>query len=99
MQMAWTWFCMYPIRVDGLLRGRLTTPSALVVGEDGRVEGEILEGSEARIPVMDHGLLYGDGVFEGLRVYARRVFRLADHLDRMEAGARSIGLTIPRENK
>lgn len=59
------------------------------------LEGRLLDGPEARIPVTDHGLLYGDGVFEGLRVYDRRVFRLTDHLDRLEAGARSIGLEVP----
>jgi branched-chain amino acid aminotransferase len=50
---------------------------------------------EARVSVFDHGLLYGDGVFEGLRSYAGRVFRLDAHLDRLYASARAIRLTIP----
>lgn len=59
------------------------------------LDGRVCEGREARIPVVDHGLLYGDGVFEGLRVYARRVFRLDDHLRRLGVSARAIGLLIP----
>jgi branched-chain amino acid aminotransferase len=59
------------------------------------IDGAVVEGSEARIPVTDHGFLYGDGVFEGIRVYAGRVFRLDDHLSRLTSGARCIGLTIP----
>jgi branched-chain amino acid aminotransferase len=51
--------------------------------------------SEARVSVFDHGLLYGDGVFEGLRSYAGRVFRLDAHLDRLYASARAICLAIP----
>lgn len=51
--------------------------------------------AEARISVFDHGLLYGDGVFEGLRSYGGRVFRLDAHLDRLWASARAICLEIP----
>ena len=40
------------------------------------IDGEIVDGAEAKIPVTDHGLLYGDGIFEGIRVYRNRVFRL-----------------------
>ncbi|MDA1039237.1 MAG: branched-chain-amino-acid transaminase [Planctomycetota bacterium] len=50
---------------------------------------------EARVSVFDHGLLYGDGVFEGLRSYSGRVFRLDAHLDRLWASAKAICLTIP----
>ena len=50
---------------------------------------------EARVSVFDHGLLYGDGVFEGLRSYAGRVFRLDEHLDRLWASGRAICLEIP----
>jgi branched-chain amino acid aminotransferase len=50
---------------------------------------------EARISVFDHGLLYGDGVFEGLRSYSGRVFRLDAHLDRLWDSARAISLEIP----
>ncbi|MFM8953857.1 MAG: branched-chain-amino-acid transaminase [Planctomycetaceae bacterium] len=51
--------------------------------------------AEARVSVFDHGLLYGDGVFEGLRSYSGRVFRLDEHLDRLYASARAICLEIP----
>ena len=44
------------------------------------LDGQLVEGSAARVSVTDHGLLYGDGVFEGIRVYGRKVFRLPDHL-------------------
>ena len=59
------------------------------------IDGEVLDGADARIPVTDHGLLYGDGVFEGLRVYGRRVFRLEDHLRRLRVSAAAIGLELP----
>jgi branched-chain amino acid aminotransferase len=51
--------------------------------------------NEARVSVFDHGLLYGDGVFEGLRSYSGRVFRLDAHLDRLWASAKAICLEIP----
>ena len=51
--------------------------------------------AEAKVSVFDHGLLYGDGVFEGLRAYAGRVFRLREHLQRLWASARAICLEIP----
>lgn len=57
---------------------------------DGLVDRE-----KARVSIFDHGLLYGDGIFEGLRVYGGELFRLDDHLARLEAGARAIGLAIP----
>lgn len=59
------------------------------------IDGKIVDGEEARVPVLDHGLLYGDGVFEGIRIYGRQVFRLPDHLRRLATGARAIGLEIP----
>lgn len=51
--------------------------------------------SQAVIPVNDHGFLYGDGVFEGLRFYNRRILKFKAHLDRLERSARSIALTLP----
>lgn len=57
--------------------------------------GEILPLEQAKISVMDHALLYGDGVFEGLRFYAGRPLLLAEHLHRLEASARAIALTLP----
>jgi len=59
------------------------------------IDGKIVDGPEARIPVTDHGFLYGDGVFEGIRAARRRVYRLDDHLARLGASARAIGLTLP----
>jgi len=59
------------------------------------LDGQVLNAEDARIPVDDHGLLYGDGVFEGLRSYDGRVFRLAGHLERLEVSARAIGLELP----
>ncbi|MDB6062093.1 MAG: branched-chain-amino-acid transaminase [Verrucomicrobiaceae bacterium] len=55
----------------------------------------IVDAATATISVLDHGLLYGDGVFEGIRFYRRRPFRLAAHLQRLIDSARAIGLSIP----
>jgi branched-chain amino acid aminotransferase len=62
------------------------------------LDGEIIPAGAARISVLDHGLLYGDGVFEGLRFYRRRVFKLSEHLRRLRYSARAIGLTIPLDD-
>lgn len=59
------------------------------------MNGRILEGAEASVNVLDHGFLYGDGVFEGIRVYDGTVFRLGDHLDRLWKSARALMLAIP----
>ena len=59
------------------------------------IDGSYLRESEAKISVFDHGLLYGDGVFEGIRFYNGRVFQLEGHLDRLWDSARAICLTIP----
>ena len=59
------------------------------------IDGKIVDGREARIPVTDHGLLYGDGIFEGMRVYGGRVFRHDQHLARLASGARVLGLELP----
>lgn len=59
------------------------------------LEGAYVPLSEAKIPVMDHGLLYGDGIFEGIRAYGGRVFRLDDHMKRFQAAARAINLELP----
>jgi len=61
------------------------------------IDGRVCNEREARIPVKDHGLLYGDGVFEGLRIHQGGVFRLEAHLDRLQASAAAIGLEpLPR---
>ena len=59
------------------------------------LDGEIVPENEAKISVFDHGLLYGDGVFEGIRIYNGRVFKLTEHLERLYDSARAICLTIP----
>jgi branched-chain amino acid aminotransferase len=62
-----------------------------IVWLDGKLVGE----ADANISVFDHGLLYGDGVFEGIRLYNGRVFKLATHLRRLDESARSIRLDLP----
>lgn len=59
------------------------------------VDGAFMRPSEAKISVFDHGLLYGDGVFEGVRFYNRRMFKLEAHVARMFRSARGIGLVPP----
>ncbi len=59
------------------------------------MNGRLVPEAEATVSVFDHGLLYGDGVFEGMRAYGGRVFRLAEHLDRLWHSARAIALEIP----
>lgn len=59
------------------------------------LDGQLVDENDAKISVFDHGLLYGDGVFEGIRIYNGRVFRLTEHLQRLYACARAICLTIP----
>ena len=59
------------------------------------IDGQLLDEKDAKISVFDHGLLYGDGVFEGIRIYNGRVFRLTEHLQRLYACARAICLTVP----
>ncbi|WP_153557579.1 branched-chain-amino-acid transaminase [Roseimaritima sediminicola] len=59
------------------------------------ISGRLVDKEDAKISVFDHGLLYGDGVFEGLRSYNGRVFELDEHLDRLWESARAIHLQIP----
>ena len=59
------------------------------------IDGDFLPKAEAKISVFDHGLLYGDGVFEGIRSYNGRVFKLDEHLERLYDSAKSIMLQIP----
>lgn len=63
------------------------------------LDGKLVEKDEAKISVFDHGLLYGDGVFEGIRAYNGRVFRLREHLERLFNSARVIMLEIPMTKK
>src|SRR5882762_1906990 len=59
------------------------------------IDGKFYSEANAKISVFDHGLLYGDGIFEGIRFYNGRVFRLEEHLDRLWDSAHSICLEIP----
>ncbi len=59
------------------------------------INGTLFDKEDARISVFDHGLLYGDGIFEGMRSYNGKVFRLDQHLDRLWDSAKSIWLEIP----
>jgi len=59
------------------------------------IDGKFYSEANAKISVFDHGLLYGDGIFEGIRFYNGRVFRLEEHLNRLWDSARSICLEIP----
>ena len=59
------------------------------------LNGKLVEGSEAKISVFDHGLLYGDGVFEGIRSYGSLVFKLKEHIDRLYESAHTLLLKIP----
>ena len=59
------------------------------------IDGKYFDERNAKISVFDHGLLYGDGVFEGIRAYHGRVFRLQEHIERLFYSAKAILLTIP----
>ncbi len=59
------------------------------------LDGELVEKADAKISVFDHGLLYGDGIFEGIRLYDGNVFRLEEHLERLEYSAKAIMLDLP----
>ena len=59
------------------------------------IDGKYYDERNAKISVFDHGLLYGDGIFEGIRAYNGRVFKLKEHIDRLFCSAKSILLTIP----
>ena len=61
------------------------------------IDGKFVTSQEAKISVFDHGLLYGDGIFEGIRVYDGVVFMLDAHLDRLYHSAKAMTLTIPLE--
>lgn len=59
------------------------------------LDGQYVNENEAKVSVFDHGVLYGDGVFEGIRAYNGRIFRCEDHIDRLYAAAKAIMLEIP----
>lgn len=59
------------------------------------INGQFFDKLDAKVSVYDHGLLYGDGIFEGIRVYNGRVFRHREHIERLYDSAKAIALTIP----
>ena len=59
------------------------------------INGKFYEKKDAKISVFDHGLLYGDGVFEGIRSYSRLVFKLKEHIERLFESAHTLMLEIP----
>ena len=59
------------------------------------LDGNFVDAADAKVSVFDHGLLYGDGVFEGIRLYDGNIFRLEEHLERLEYSAKAILLPIP----
>ncbi|MBI4778310.1 branched-chain-amino-acid transaminase [Candidatus Desantisbacteria bacterium] len=63
------------------------------------LNGKLVAKEEAKVSVFDHGVLYGDGVFEGLRAYNGRIFRLEKHIDRLIDSAKAIMLNIPISKK
>jgi branched-chain amino acid aminotransferase len=66
-------------------------PSGLTV----YVDGEYVDGAAACVPIWDHALLYGDGIFEGMRLFSGSLFRPYDHLARLAGSAKGIGLELP----
>lgn len=63
------------------------------------IDGQFFAKEDAKISVWDHGLLYGDGIFEGIRAYNGRVFRLDEHLERLYLSAKSLWIDIPLSRK
>ncbi len=59
------------------------------------IDGKYLDERDAKVSVFDHGLLYGDGIFEGIRAYNGRVFKLKEHIDRLFCSAKAILLELP----
>jgi branched-chain amino acid aminotransferase len=59
------------------------------------IDGGFFNKEDAKVSVYDHGLLYGDGIFEGIRIYDRKIFKLKDHLERLYQSAKAIKLRIP----
>lgn len=59
------------------------------------MNGELVPEKEAKVSVFDHGFLYGDGIFEGIRAYDGYVFKLDEHLDRLYRSDRAINLEVP----
>lgn len=59
------------------------------------LDGQLVDKADAKISVFDHGLLYGDGIFEGIRIYDHNIFRLEEHLERFEYSAKALMIELP----
>ena len=59
------------------------------------LDGKFVDQADAKVSVFDHGLLYGDGIFEGIRLYQGNIFRLDEHLERLEYSAKALLLKLP----
>ena len=59
------------------------------------MNGQFVDREDAKVSVFDHGFLYGDGIFEGIRFYGGKVFRMKKHLDRLWDSAKTINLKMP----
>jgi len=59
------------------------------------LDGKFVDAADAKVSVFDHGLLYGDGIFEGIRLYGGNIFRLEEHLERLEYSAKALMLPLP----
>jgi branched-chain amino acid aminotransferase len=69
------------------------------MGQKIYVCGKLYDRADAKISVYDHGLLYGDGLFEGIRIYEGKIFKLREHLNRLYDGAKTIRLEIPMKRE
>src|SRR5258708_7652124 len=63
------------------------------------LNGKLVAREDASVSIYDHGFLYGDGAFEGIRAYNRRVFKLQEHIDRLYRSARSLMIELPMSPK
>ena len=63
------------------------------------LDGKFVDQADAKVSVFDHGLLYGDGIFEGIRLYQGNIFRLDEHLERLEFSAKALLLKMPWSRK
>jgi len=63
------------------------------------VDGKLVPREEAKVSVFDHGLLYGDGIFEGIRVYGGNIFKLEEHIKRLFESAKTISLDLPMNER
>ncbi|MGI9086724.1 MAG: branched-chain-amino-acid transaminase [Chthoniobacterales bacterium] len=86
-----------PTQRESALKNKPPTPATQALKI--YIDGELFDEADAKVSVFDHGLLYGDGIFEGIRFYNGRVFRMEEHMDRLWESARSICIEIPMSRR